>query len=261
MKHYLKVYREFFRTSFSEASSYRLNFFLLFFVDLAFYFTSLASLHIIFSYVDYIGDWNREQFMFFFSFMMMVDNMHMIIISINFWLLADDLKLGNLDFKLLRPIHSIFLVFFHRVRISSLPSSLFTGGMMIYFAIQVNLSLTSWILLPLMLILSFTLLALIEFLISTLMFWTLEGNGINFLRMQLQHMQEYPDFIYHKIFRRILTYTIPILLAASAPVHFLFKPAKNWPQLCVLVTAILILSWLLSRIWRIALNRYESASS
>ena len=261
IKHYLQVYLEFAKTSLIEASSYRINFILLFFVDITFYATSFTSVDFIFGHIDHIGIWERDQFMFFMSFVLVVDHLHMTFISANFWLLAESLRLGNLDFSLLKPIHSLFIVFFRYIRVSSFTSTPLVLGLLIYFSNKVNLSLTSWIMLPIMIILSFLLLAIIECTISTLMFWTTEGIGINFLRMQLQKMGHYPNFIYQTWTRRFFTFALPILIAGSAPVHFLLNPAHQWTQLFSLIIANLITGFALLKIWNKALLSYESASS
>ena len=261
MKHYWLVYQEFFKTSLAEASSYRINFVLLFILDIIFYASTFASIDFIFFHVGHIGVWNREQFMFFISFVMVVDHLHLTFVSANFWILAEQLKLGDFDFVLLRPIHSLFIVFFRYIRVASFASSLVIWPVLVYFALEVQLSLVSWILLPLMIILAFSLIVITESLISTLMFWTVEGIGINFLRMQLQGLSQYPDFVYQTLVRRFFTFVLPILTATSAPPHFLLNPQQQWPKLCLLVVTILVAWFLLLKVWKMAINRYESASS
>ena len=259
MKQYLQIYCEFFKTSLAEAGTYRINFFLLFLVDMAFYLSSYAPIDFIFSHVGHIGIWNREQFLFFVSFTLLVDHLHLTFLSVNFWELSEDLKLGRLDFVLLKPVSSIFIVFFRHVRISALPSGAVAWGLAVYFASKAGLDATGWILLVPMVVLSFILMALLEFLLSTLMFWTTEGIGVNFMRMQLQAMGRYPDFIYRTFIRRLFTFVLPILTALSAPCHFLFE--RQWEHLAVLVGSIAVFSFILLKTWKVALGRYESASS
>ena len=259
MRHYLQIYLEFFKTSLAEAGTYRINFFLLFLVDIAFYLSSYAPIDFIFSHVGRIGVWNRDEFLFFVSFTLLIDHLHITFLSINFWKLAQELKLGQLDFVLLRPVSSIFIVFFRHIRISALPSGILAWGLFIYFALRVELDVLGWILLLPMIALSMTLLALIEFLLSTFMFWTTEGIGINFLRMQLQVMSRYPDFVYKTFTRRLFTVVVPILTALSAPCRFLLE--RHWEGLALLVGAVVVFRFALLKTWKLALDRYESASS
>ena len=225
------------------------------------YAVNFSSFDFIFSHIDSIGVWNREQFMFFVSFVLVLDNLQLTLISTNLWALGEDLKLGNIDFVLLRPIHSLFIVFFRYIRAPALSSTPIALCFMIYFGLQAQLSPLSWAILPLMVALGFALMAVTEFLISTLMFWTTEGIGVNFLRMQLQRVAQYPDFIYQTIPRRLFTFVLPILTAASAPSHFLLDPGGQWRYLILLAGSILVIWFLLLKVWKKALDRYESASS
>lgn len=247
-------------TSFSLAMSFRLNFFLLIVMDLFFYFSSLATVSIIFDHVQTIGPWNKDQLMFFTSFMLCVDHLHMTLISESFWVFSRDLKTGNVDFILLRPIHSIFSIFFRHVRASSLCNIFIIWACLIYFGLKIDLPILSWICLPFLVILSFALLAILEIIISTSMFWMTEGMGINFLRMQMQNLSRWPDFIYSKLSRRVFKVFFPILLIGSAPVHFLLDHS-SWIYLIYLIIAIVLSYLALITLWKIALRQYESASS
>ncbi|WP_127714004.1 ABC transporter permease [Halobacteriovorax sp. HLS] len=260
ISHYLKVYRLFVSTSFSMATSFRLNFFLLILMDLFFYFSTLATVSIIYDHVQTIGPWSKEQLMFFTSFMLCVDHLHMTLLSESFWVFSRDLKIGNIDFVLLKPISSIFTIFFRYVRPSSLCNIFVIWACVIYYGRQIDLTILAWIALPLLVILSFILLAILEIIISTSMFWMTEGMGINFLRMQMQNLSRWPDFIYSKLSRRVLKFAIPILIIGSAPVHFLLDQ-NMWHYLIYLLVAIAASFIIMVKLWSFALRQYESASS
>lgn len=229
-------------------------------MDLFFYFSSLATVSFIFDHVQTIGPWNKEQLMFFISFMLCVDHLHMTLISESFWVLSRDIKSGSMDFTILKPIHSIFTSFFRHIRTSSLCNTFIVWACLFYYGNEINLSVLSWILLPFLVILAFCLLALLEFIISTSMFWMTEGMGINFLRMQFQNLSRWPNFIYSSMSRRFFTMVIPVLLIGSAPVHFLLDHSM-WHYLVYLVIAIIMSYIVLIFLWNKALNQYESASS
>ena len=259
-RYYLHLYYGFISTSFSEAMGFRVHFFLLIIMDLIFYITALASIHIIFQHIDTIGVWKKEQFLFFTSIMLAINQLTMTFVSESFWRFSILIRTGNLDFILIRPANAIFSSFFRIIRPGSMINILFTSSAVIYFGIQVDLSTLSWFLLPLLISLGFLLQIAIELVISCSMFWMLEGTGINFLRMEMQQLARWPDFIYNSIVRRILTLIIPLLLIGSAPVRFLFDPA-DWTPLAGMIIALFILIGLLSVTWNAGLRAYESASS
>jgi ABC-2 type transport system permease protein len=229
-------------------------------MDLFFYIASLSTVDMIYGHVQHIGEWNRDQFLFFISFMLIIDQLHMVVVSENFWELSEKIRTGQMDFVLLKPLHSIFNSFFRGVRISSMLNAPVVWSFLIYFGIKANLTLLAWIFLPLTILLSFIVLILLEFILSTSMFWTVGGVGINFLRMQMQSVSRWPDYVYSKWPRRILIFLIPILMVGNPAVKFLLNPTQ-WQHLIGLLTAIVLLSLVLLKLWNKAIKQYDSASS
>ena len=260
VKKYLSVYAGFLSNSFSIGMSFRTNFLILIVMDLFFYASSLATVDFMFDHVAKIGIWNREQFLFFVSFMLAIDHIHMTFVSENFWDFGFQLKTGKLDFNLLKPIGSVFEVFFKSIRPATMFNLPVPWACMIYFGSKAGVSLSGWVLLPFLLVAAITLLVSIEILICLLMFWTIEGFGVNFLRMQFQQVSRWPDFVYQTTARRIFSFGLPVLVVGSAPIRFLLD-MTDWTLLVWMIAAILILWKLIAIAWRIGLNSYESASS
>lgn len=260
VRHYLRVYRAFVETSFAEASSYRIHFVLLILLDLFFYATSLAGVSFIFDHVDRIGDWDRARFLFFVSFMLAIDHLHMTFISSNFWIFSHDLRIGKLDFILLRPLGALFTVFFRYVRSATLCNTPVPWIMMVVFALRAGLHPAKLLLLPPLVLLGFALAASLEILVAMSMFWVVEATSINFLRMQLQQLSRWPDFTYRFWARKLFSIGLPILLVGSGPVRFLLDPTDVAPLAGMLVA--ILATWLAIAVaWRRGLRAYESASS
>lgn len=257
---YSAVYRMFISNCFAAASSFRLHFVLLIVMDQLFYLSMLGSVDFIFDHVETIGAWRREQFMFFVAFMLAVDHLHMTFVSESFWDFSFDLRTGRLDFILLRPLNTLFSIFARLVRPATMVNFFIPWGLLIYFGQQLALPALSWILLAPLVLLALFLLTAIEILFSMLMFWTIEAYGINFLRMQLQAIARWPDFIYQGFAKRFFTLFVPILLVGSAPVRFLLDHGQ-WQGLVGMLLALGIVSLLIGWVWRLGLRSYESASS
>ncbi len=260
LRRYLAVYRMFVSNCFAAASSYRLHFVLLIVMDQLFYGSLLGSVDFIFDHVARIGAWDRAHFMFFIAFMLAVDHLHMTFVSESFWDFSFDLRTGRLDFILLRPLNTLFSIFARLIRPATMINFFIPWGFLIYFGRVVELSLLSWLFLFPLVVLALLLLTAIEICFSMLMFWTIEAYGINFLRMQLQQIARWPEFIYQGFARRFFTLMIPVLLVGSAPVHFLFDP-RQWLGLVWMLLALLVVSGLIAFFWRWGLRSYESASS
>lgn len=260
IKKYLRVYQMFAATSFSQALSFRTSFVLLVFMDILFYFVSIASITIIYEHVQHVGPWSQAQFTFFIVFMMAVDNLHMGLVSESFWELSFKIRTGELDFVILKPIGTVFHCFFRSVRPSSIITSIIVAGLLIYYGAQLNFVWQQWLALPILIFLAFTLLIVLEFNICTLMFWMVNGMSINFLRMQLQGLSRWPNFVYASIYRKLFTLVLPFLLIGSAPVHFLYD-FNQWQLMAGLILAILVSGVTLKFFWAAGIKHYDSASS
>lgn len=261
MRHHWQIYTEFVKNCFAEAMSYRLHFVLLVIMDLLFYVSVMGTVEFLFLHLDTIGPWNRSDFMFFMAFMLAVQHLHMTFISENFWNFSYDLRMGQLDYILLKPANSLFVVFFRTIRPGTLLNGFFPWAYLVYFGQQIGLVWWQWLILPLLVLAGLTLMTSIEILLSMSMFYTVESMGVNFLRMQLQQVSRWPDVVYQGTARYLFGFALPVLLIGSAPVHFLMDPVGQGYRLIHFAVA-LGLSWvLIAWLWRRGLRAYESASS
>lgn len=254
---YLSIYKEFFKTSLSEELSFRANFTFQSLMNVSFisvfFFTSLF----IFNHIEYIGLWNEKEFLLFLSFVFAVDQTHYLMFSMNFWEFSEEIRLGNLDFHLLKPPHSLFIILLRSMAIPGIFTVILTYSMVIYFGIQVDLSVWAWLSLPVCLILSLSLLLGIEVLISLLNFFTIEGLGINQVRLQIQQLCQWPDFIYRNPTRLWL---FPFLAITSIPVRWILD-ITYWSWLISMFVGVLLLWSFIFFLWPKALGFYESPSS
>ena len=260
LKHYLAIYGQFVSNAMALELGFRLNFFLLFMVDIFFFVSMFFSTAFIFDSIPSIGGWNRDQFLFFTCFMLTVDSLYMAFISSGFWEFSRQVSTGNLDFVLIKPANSIFISFFRNFSPSSFGGLIVATTVLIYFAFKIELSPINWVLLPLFLFLGTALLSIMELIIATSVFYTVEGTGINFLRIQFHHLYRWPDFLYLSYYRRIFVTVVPILLVSSAPVRFLLD-SKDYHLLWAMILAIGLGIIILKVLWKRGLRYYNSASS
>lgn len=164
------------------------------------------------------------------------------------------------DFHLLKPIGSIFPVFFRIVRPASFFIFIVPWSVLLWYGNKIGLTPLAWGLLPLMVVLAFMLMTALEILIIMGVFVTVESYGLNFLRIQLQQMSRWPDFVFQFYARKFFTFVVPVLMLGSFPVRFLMDPQNPWLLLPVLL-AFGITLFLIRISWRLGLRYYESASS
>lgn len=260
LRQYGDIYWRYLGLNIERALAFRIHFVLLVLMDICFYCSILFTIDFTFRQVGPLGDWSRTHFLFFASFMLAVDQLHMTFVSESFWNFSADIRTGALDFTLLRPANAIFITFFRFIRAGSFVLAPVPWALMIYFGQQIGLSPLAWGLLPLLVLLTLSLITAVEILLMISGFWLVDSLGMNFLRMQLQDIGRWPDFVYQSAFRRVFTFVLPVLLASSAPVHFLFDQS-NYAGVLWCLCALALSIALIRALWRIGLRRYESASS
>lgn len=260
LRQYLDIYGRFLALNIERALAFRVHFALLVLMDICFYLSLLLTIDFTFRLVGPIDGWTREHFMFFAAFMLAVDQLHMTFISESFWNFSAEIRTGALDFTLLRPANPIFITFFRFIRAGSLVIAPVPWVIMIHYGIILDLSVLAWLVLPLMVLLTLALISALEILLMLSGFWLVDSIGMNFLRMQLQDVSRWPDIIYHPLMRRLFTFFVPILLASSAPVRFLFDQTA-WEGVAGALFALAAIILMIAALWRRGLRRYESASS
>jgi ABC-2 type transport system permease protein len=258
--YYARIYKQYLALNVERAMAFRVHFILLIVLDIFFYSATLLTVDFTFSQVGPLNGWTREHFLFFSSFMLAVDQLHMTFLSESFWIFSVDVRTGALDFTLLRPANPIFVTFFRYIRIGSLFLFFVPAGLLIYFGMQLGLSPLAWAALPVMALLSLALVVTIEIALLMSAFWLVDSTGVNFLRMQLQDISRWPDFIYQSTLRRFFTFAVPVLLASTMPVKFLFNH-EEWPGVLLALVFTAFGIYLISVLWKRGLGRYESASS
>ena len=257
---YLGVLGQLLLNSLSKLLSFRLNFILFLFAELAAFGTFYLTVDFLYQHITTVGGWNRTHFMFFIIWWQCVMNLHSAFAAPNFWNFASELQNGNLDFRLLRPLGSLFDTFTAITRPISLVIFPLNASLLVYYGSQIPLSASKWLAVTPLLLLSLTLTILVELLIAMSMFWTTGGNGVNFIRMQCQQISKWPDFVYPRVFRIAFTVGIPILATSTFSVRALFNDGAWW-EVPFLVCACITLWLVIGQLWRLGLRRYESASS
>ena len=260
LQHYTRLYGQFIATSASMDTNFRTNFFGTMILSLINQANFIFTIDFIFRHVETIGSWNREQFLFFVSFVLTIESASTMIIAPNLWKFSSYIKNGDFDYVLLKPTNSIFITFFRIFRISSVISFFTALGLVTFFGLKIQLSPLEWFTLPFLFLLSFSLLAMIQFIITIPIFWAIEGHGLNLLQIEFRRISVYPDFIYSPLYRRIFTTLIPFLLIGSAPVHFLFN-FHNYQLLLLMLVVLIVATFILVKLWKLGLYQYNSASS
>ncbi len=259
---YFKLWKSFFANSLTRDMEFKANLLGGVAVDVVFYCVQYFFFSIIYSYVDALGSFTREDVLIFLIITFLADTIYMLLFSGNLFSLNRLVVQGDLDFVLLKPINSQFFVSFRFVRSYALISIFFLTMILIRQCLihSQHIEIINF----LYFLISFTLGALIwysiDFMIACLTFWFKNFTVGGWLSHELLKFSARPDTIYTGLVRKLLFSFIPMALISSVPARMLIYGFNlELLILQIMVATIMIFTTIL--VWKRGLLRYESASS
>ena len=262
VRRYFSLWRSFFNNSLTRDLEFKANFLGGLIVDIIFYGIQFFFFSIIYSYVNALGVFTREDVMIFLVITFLADTFYMFFFSGNLFNLNRWMVRGDLDYFLLRPVESQFMVSFRYVKSYALVSIVIL--LIMLTTLILDYSKPIGILNIITFLISFVMGTIlwygIDFIISSSCFWFKNFSVSGWLSHEILKFSTRPDSIYTGILRKVLFSMIPMVLIASIPTRTLLYGPNYHYLIWQLFMAMIFL--LLTRIiWKRGLLRYESASS
>ena len=259
---YLSLWLSFFNNSLTRDMEFKANFIGGLIVDIIFYSIQFFFFSIIYSYVDALGVFTREDVMIFLVITFLADTFYMFFFSGNLFNLNRWMVRGDLDYFLLKPVESQFMVSFRYVKSYALISVVILVTMLT--TLILNYSQPIGILNVVSFIISFLMGTVlwygVDFIISSSCFWFKNFSVSGWLSHEIIKFSTRPDSIYTGILRKMLFSIVPMIFIASIPTRTLLY-GPNIQYLSGQFLMAMIFLYLTRIIWKRGLLRYESASS
>jgi ABC-2 type transport system permease protein len=191
-----------------------------------------------------------------------IDAMFMTLFSNNLWWLPQLVNRGDLDYYLVRPVSSLFMLSLRDFATNSFINFLLSLGVLGWAVSQypgefgIGKSLLFLCFLALGLLIQY----LIRMTFLLPVFWTHSVRGLDSFYYQMSHTLERPDRIFRGWVRVFFSWILPFSLIASFPARLVLE-AFNCSVLFHLLAMIAIYSVVVGALWRASLRAYSSASS
>ncbi|MCC7372489.1 MAG: ABC-2 family transporter protein [Chloroflexi bacterium] len=223
---------------------------------------SMLLAGLVFSNVREVAGWDLNRMFVLTGSFLIVEGLSSALFEKNMQRLSDMVNKGELDFVLIRPISSQFLVSIRYVDFGDLPTALVGIGYVVVGVGRLGITPGPLEIAAYLLMLASALLALyaLWFMAVTLVLWTGRINNISAVMPPFISMARMPSDIYRGLAKPLLTYGLPIAAIATLPAKALLGVLEP-TALPYQVALTLALLWLSSRFWRYSLRRYTSASS
>ncbi len=262
-KRYAKIYGALWKNSVVREMGFKSNFILWIFVELLWFGLQLSFIAVIYSHTDHIGDWTKWQVVLLIGASHFIQQIFQAFFLVNCTQLSELIRTGKLDFMLLLPVNTRFLISLRQVDLGGFVNGLSGLAVMTYAAKQLHLvpgfaSIIGFLLLCLAgILIHYSLM----FLLATISFWTVRAQGIVWGYYNLFNISRMPDSAFHGFFKAFFTFAIPMLLVANVPAKLITQKLQTpWEMALLFATA--LFCFVLSELgWRFAMRHYTSASS
>ncbi|RPJ26126.1 MAG: hypothetical protein EHM33_12670 [Chloroflexi bacterium] len=222
----------------------------------------LLSLGIIFSNTETIGGWGFGELIALLGVFRLVHTLMIALIWPNTEKFNQSIRDGSMDYTLLQPVNSMFLVTFSRITVWRawdliLASVLIVVGINMAGDTTTPLSVLAFILLT---VSGAIVIYSLWIVLIALTFWfTKFDNNVTILQALLD-AGRYPVTVYPVWLRILVTFIIPIAVATTVPLQGL-RGELNLSRVLMFI-AIGIVSFLVaSQVWKRGLKQYSGASS
>jgi ABC-2 type transport system permease protein len=263
LKRYGSIYLTLWRNSIIREMSFKTNFLLWIVVELLWFSLQLAFIAVIYSHTDRIGDWTKWQVVLLMGTAHFIQQIFQAFFFTNCVELSDLIRTGRLDFMLLLPLNTRFLLSLRKVDLGGFANAASA-------LVVVGYALNQLALVPSVAqVIGFLLLAVtgilihysLMFLLSTISFWTVRAQGIVWGYYSLFNIARLPDAAYRGFFRAFFTFVLPMVLVANVPAKVLVAKLHSAWELVVLVIVMIVCAVLSEIGWRFSVKHYTSASS
>lgn len=260
--HFLRLIATFLKVNLQMSLAYRSEAMIEILLDLIWLGWELLSIKIIFSNTTTLGGWGQGELITLLGVLLMVNTFMAALIWPNTENFNTAVRDGSLDYTLLQPVNSMFLVTFSRITVWRI------GDLIIaIILITVGINMAGEVTTPLN-VLTFVLLTIsganviysLWIVLIAFTFWfTKFDNNVTILQA-LADTGHYPATIYPFWLRFIVTFIIPIALATTIPVQAL-RGELNWVQILTFLGVSIVSVVVASQVWRFGIKLYSSASS
>ncbi|MFN0056349.1 MAG: ABC transporter permease [Planctomycetales bacterium] len=266
---YARVLRTFLRNSLIREMSFRGNF-LIEVVTNAFWFgAQLALFSLIFGSVPQVNGWSRPEYFAFMATGMIINTLIEAFFMPNCANFSELIRTGNLDFALLKPIDTQFLISFEKLDLGALCHLALPLGLLGYALSELGtpISPVAVLLYVALIVMGVAFFYSLMVALASTSVWFGRNQGLYEFWFYITIFARYPRQIYRgwpagDLLRMAFSYVVPILLVVTVPAQVIVGQTlePSWLLLVSAAAAGLGL-WLSRWIFQRALRSYRSASS
>lgn len=266
---YLRVLLTFARNSLVRDMTFRANFIIECVTSITWMAMNLGYYLLIYQFTSSIGGWGRYEFFAFLATTLFVNSLVQAFFMPNCEEFSELIRTGGLDFALLKPIDTQFLISLQKISWSSLSNFAFACCLMAYAVANLPQlpSLGQVLLYPVYIACGVAIMYSLMITLSATSVWLGRNQTLYDFWFYITNFSRYPMEIYRGTIgdplRLLFTFVLPVLIVVNVPARLMAMPldAQNWPLTMFALVAAAASLWMSRVIFRRAMLAYRSASS
>jgi ABC-2 type transport system permease protein len=263
LKRYITIYAALWKNSVAREMSFKGNFLLWIVVELLWFGLQLSFVSVVYSQASTVGTWTEWQMVLLVGASNFIQQVYQAFFLVNCTNLSELVRTGKMDFLLLLPINTRFIVSLRQVDLGAFVNALFAVAVMLYAAGKLHLHPTFAQLagFSALCVVGILIHYSLMFMLAAISFWTVRAQGIVYGYYNLFNIARMPDEAFKGAFKAVFTFALPVLLVSNVPVRVLADKVISLEGLLVLLVLGVVWSLISEWFWQVSVRRYTSASS
>ena len=261
---YAGIYAALWKNSVTREMAFKSNFILWIIVEVLWFGLQLSFIGVIYLHTDNIGTWTKWQVVLLVGASHFIQQIFQAFFLVNCTNLSELVRTGKLDFLMLLPINTRFVISLRQVDLGAFVNAGIAVGIMAYSLHQIPFvpgfaQIGGFLVLCVAgILIHYSLM----FLLATISFWTVRAQGIVWGYYNLFNIARMPDEAFPRgVFKAVFTFALPMLLVSNVPVRLLVDKIDSFRPILLLLAMSLVCLAVSELGWRASIRRYTSASS
>jgi ABC-2 type transport system permease protein len=263
LRRYAGIYGALWKNSVAREMSFKSNFLLWIVVEMFWFALQLCFMSVLYLHTNMIGTWNKWQVVLLIGASHFIQQIFQAFFLVNCTQLSELIRTGKLDFLLLLPVNTRFIISLRQVDLGGFVNAGTAVGVMAYALAKLGVvpsvaQVAGFVALCATgIMIHYSLM----FLLTSVSFWTVKAQGIVWGYYNLFNIARMPDEAFQGTFRRVFTFVIPMLLVSNVPARLLADKLADWRPITLLLVMCAACAVVSELGWRRSLRHYTSASS
>ncbi len=266
---YWRVFLTFARNSLVRDMTFRSNFLIECVTSLSWMAMNLGYFLLIYQFTSAIADWTRYEYFIFLATTLFINSIVQALFMPNCEEFSELIRTGGLDFALLKPIDTQFLISLNKINWSSLANFVFAAVLLGYsvWNLPVMPGVVQFLLYPFYVACGVAILYSLMIALAATSVWLGRNQTLYDFWFYITNFSRYPMEIYRGTvgspLQWVFTFIIPVLVVVNVPARLMAKPlsGQNWPLAAFGLVAAAGSLWASRWVFKRAMKSYRSASS